>query len=218
MAGSGPMSSPSSPSKSSRVGRESSRTGRHLPTTLLAGAAAMLVAAMETTAPRLLRLYRFRVVGGESTDGCGDDGCGAGAEVARDDGDAAHTTGSSSEDRNLMSAIVKTHSTFTATSRERRRNLREKRSRNSCFYPAGTHAFKTRTKRSWPYVTNETPRHLAPTHTDGTTSVGRVASATAAVAPTSTAGPFSFRRPREPPSTVADERKLRQARSEREAI
>jgi hypothetical protein len=71
----------------------------------------MLVAAMETTAPRLLRLYRFRVVGGESTDGCDDDGCGAG-EVARDDGDAAHTTGSSSEDRNMMSAIMKTHSTF----------------------------------------------------------------------------------------------------------
>ena len=105
MAGSGPISSLSSPSKSSRVGRESSRTGRHLPTTLLAGAAAML-AAMETTAPRLLRLYRFGGEGGESTDGCADNGCGAGAEVAGDDGDAAHTTGSSSEDRNTRSAAI----------------------------------------------------------------------------------------------------------------
>jgi hypothetical protein len=92
---------------------------------------------METTAPRLLRLYRFRVVGGESTDGCDDDGCGAGAEVARDDGDAAHTTGSSSEDRNMMSVMfINTHS-----SQERRKKEPEKA---AFYYPARSHAFKTR--------------------------------------------------------------------------
>jgi hypothetical protein len=94
----------------------------------------MLVAAMETTAPRLLRLYRFRVVGGESTDGCDDDGCGAGADVARDDGDAAHTTGSSSEDRNMMSVMfINTHS-----SQERRKKEPEKA---AFSYPARSHAF-----------------------------------------------------------------------------
>jgi hypothetical protein len=104
----------------------------------------MLVAAMETTAPRLLRLYRFRVVGGESTDGCDDDGCGAGADVARDDGDAAHTTGSSSEDRNMMSVmfINTLHSQFTATPTV----LRERRSRKKAafLYPARSHAFEDR--------------------------------------------------------------------------
>jgi hypothetical protein len=101
----------------------------------------MLVAAMETTAPRLLRLYRFRVVGGESTDGCDDDGCGAG-EVARDDGDAAHTTGSSSEDRNMMSVmfINTLHSQFTATPTVMKRKKEPEKA--AFFYPARSHAFE----------------------------------------------------------------------------